>query len=241
MVISMKFVLSGAFGELSPVRDGRVHNGIDIAMPEGTELRSVCEGVVKRVVDYGNNNIGKGVIIQSNDGNYHIFGHMSKVTVHKGQTVHDGSFIGLSGNTGHSTGPHLHFGIQGMDGHFIDPTNYYDHLVALTGKHGAFENIYTTIIDNGTVNHHSYGGGDGGAVDSFMNHLSSDLSHWCAVKMHEFHDWFTWALPDIVGYIGIFAGLSIALFSIFNTKWVKRTIGGYTATLIGSLMYLTYN
>ncbi|MGG2024196.1 M23 family metallopeptidase [Gottfriedia sp. S16(2024)] len=232
----MKFRLSGAFGELSPVRDGRPHTGIDIAMPEGTELRSICEGVVQRVVDYGHNNIGKGVIIKGNDGNFYIYGHMSKIRVQKGTYVHDGSFIGLSGNTGHSTGPHLHFGIQAPNGHFIDPTSTFDHLVANSGNNSIGGALWERFKDV-----HGANGVKDNAVDKFMNHLATDLSHWCSVKMHEFHDWFTWALPDMVGYLALISALSIMLFSIVDTKWVKRTIGGFAAAFIAAVGYLTYN
>lgn len=231
----MKFRLSGAFGELSPVRDGRTHTGIDIAMPQGTELRSICEGVVQRVVDYGNNNIGKGVIIKSNDGTYHIFGHMSKVDVQKGTVLHEGSYIGLSGNTGHSTGPHLHFGIQAPDGHFIDPTSHFDQLVAASGNNSVASSLLERFKDVHGAN------GPDSAIDLFMNNISADLSHWFSVKAHEFHDWFTWALPDMMGYLALMAALSIMLFSIVDTKWVKRTIGGYGAALIAAVGYLSYN
>jgi murein DD-endopeptidase MepM/ murein hydrolase activator NlpD len=233
----MKFRLSGAFGELSPVREGRAHTGIDFAMPEGTELRSICEGVVQKIVDYGHKNIGKGVIIKGNDGNYYIYGHMSKVDVQKGTFVHDGSYIGLSGNTGHSTGPHLHFGMQAPDGHFIDPTSAFDHLVASSGNNSIASSLFERFKDV----HGAYGPDNGNAVDTFMNHLATDLSHWCAEKLHEFHDWFTLFLPDMMGYLALISALSIMLFSIVDTKWVKRTIGAYGAALIGAIGYLTYN
>jgi len=230
----MKFRLSGAFGELSPVREGRKHTGIDIAMPEGTELRSICEGVVERVVDYGNNNIGKGVIIRSSDGNYHIYGHMSKIGVQKGTVLHEGSYIGLSGNTGHSTGPHLHFGIQAPDGHFIDPTSCFDQLVAASGNNSIGHALFERFKE-------AHGANDKNAMDTFMDHLASDLSHWFSVKAHEFHDWFTFMLPDFMGYLALISALSIILFSIIDTKWVKRTIGGYGASLIAAVGYLSYN
>jgi hypothetical protein len=224
-VLTMKFRLSGAFGELAPVRN-HAHNGIDIPLPVGTELRSITDGVVERVVDYGNHNIGKGVIIRTDDGNFHIFGHMKEITVHKGQVVHEGSFLGVSGNTGHSTGPHLHFGIQAPDGHFIDPTSQFGHVTSLVGDikpHG----LLSKLTENSPA-------------DIFMDHLAKDFGHWFADKLHDFHVWFTFALPDIMGYVTLCSALGIMLFSMFNTKWVKRTIGLYCASLIGSFMYLTY-
>nr|WP_274362787.1 MULTISPECIES: M23 family metallopeptidase [unclassified Paenibacillus] len=130
----MKFKLTSPFGVFEEIRDGRAHNGIDLAMPEGTQLRSIVDGVVEKVVDYGAQNIGKGVIIRTDDGTQLIYGHMEKVSVRPGDHVDVGEFIGLSGNTGHSTGPHLHFGMM-KDGEYIDPTPLADTIAKMSGKH----------------------------------------------------------------------------------------------------------
>lgn len=99
------------------------HTGVDIAMPIGTPLKSIKQAVVERVMDYGNQNIGKGVVLKLSDGKEVIYGHLSEIHVKAGQIVKGGEIIGLSGNTGHSTGPHLHFAIKDH-GQFIDPTPY---------------------------------------------------------------------------------------------------------------------
>ena len=122
----MKFRVTSPYGAWEEIRE-HPHTGIDLAMPEGTPLRSIADAVVERVVDYGSYNIGKGVILRLPDGKEVIYGHMSKVTVYPGQHVSGGQLIGYSGNTGHSTGPHLHFGMK-EDGHFIDPTPYIQYL-----------------------------------------------------------------------------------------------------------------
>lgn len=128
----MKFKVTSPYGVLEEVRD-HAHNGIDLAMPEGTPLRSIAEGVVERVVDYGDINIGKGVIIRLEDGTRHIYGHLSKVEVKAGEHVNAGELIGISGNTGHSTGAHLHFGVW-KDGHFVDPTALAEKVSAYAGN-----------------------------------------------------------------------------------------------------------
>jgi len=103
------------------------HTGIDMAMESGTKLLSPADGVVERIVDYGSQNIGKGVIVKTENGDHLIFGHLSDNTqVHVGQTVHSGDLIGLSGNTGRSTGPHLHFGVKDTQNNFTDPAPYLD-------------------------------------------------------------------------------------------------------------------
>src|SRR5690606_20249261 len=73
------------------------------------------------VIDHGSEGLGKGVVIESTDGTQVVYGHLSRVTVKDGDRIDVGEVIGYSGNSGHSTGPHLHFGIK-HDGQWIDPT-----------------------------------------------------------------------------------------------------------------------
>jgi hypothetical protein len=130
----MKFRLTGNFGELSPVRDFKPHSGIDLAMPEGTTLRSVADGVVDRVYD-GTGLIGKGLSVKFPDGTRAIYGHMNEVKAHVGDRVNAGDIVGLSGNTGNSTGPHLHFGLKDANGSVLDPTPIADKLASISGDH----------------------------------------------------------------------------------------------------------
>jgi hypothetical protein len=127
----MKFKLSSEFGVMEEVRGNIPHSGIDLAMPEGTELRSIFNGIVEKVYD-GSGKIGEGVKIQTEDGQHLIYGHMSDVKVHVGDKIHEGDVIGLSGNTGLSTGPHLHFGMTDQSG-LIDPTPFADKVSSLSG------------------------------------------------------------------------------------------------------------
>lgn len=129
----MKFRLSGKFGEYAEVRGNAPHTGIDLAMPEGTQLRSLFNGTVEKVFDGGK--IGNGVSIKLDDGSANtIYGHMKQVNVHVGERVHSGELIGLSGNTGNSTGPHLHFGMKDSHGHFVDPTEHAEKLASISGS-----------------------------------------------------------------------------------------------------------
>lgn len=104
------------------------HTGIDINFPEGTPIHAIKSGVA-HVVDYGHKNIGKGVIIEHSDGSKDIYGHLSHFDVKEGQQIYAGEQIGLSGNTGHSTGAHLHFGMKDTHNHFVDPTHHYNAIV----------------------------------------------------------------------------------------------------------------
>ncbi|MGD6832594.1 M23 family metallopeptidase [Sutcliffiella halmapala] len=143
----MKFRLTSEYGVLEQIRNNKPHTGIDLAMPEGTELRSIGEAVVERVVDYGTANIGKGVILRLEDGSRAIYGHLSDIKVKAGQILHEGESIGFSGNTGHSSGPHLHFGLKDAQGHFVDPTPLASKLDSLSGP----QSMWDRFLENGQV------------------------------------------------------------------------------------------
>jgi murein DD-endopeptidase MepM/ murein hydrolase activator NlpD len=101
-------ITSGVGMRLDPI-DGqwRHHNGIDIAVPEGTPVRSVASGVV--VYAGFRSGYGWTVLVEHTNGIVSLCGHNSKISVENGQSVKQGDIIALSGNTGRSTGPHVHF------------------------------------------------------------------------------------------------------------------------------------
>lgn len=115
------YPISAGFGEIDSVHK-IPHKGIDIAMPEGIPLHSLAEGIVSRVNDEGMFSFGKSVRIRFNDGTEVIYGHLSKINVKAHEHVDAGQIIGFSGNTGHSTGPHLHLQLMSSNGQLIDPT-----------------------------------------------------------------------------------------------------------------------
>lgn len=166
----MKFRLSSPFGVLEEIRDGRVHTGIDLAMPEGTQLRSVVEGIAD-VVDYGSTNIGKGVIIQTEDGMRFIYGHLSKIAVKDGERVSVGEYIGNSGATGHSHGAHLHFGIK-QHGEYIDPTPLAERVAGMSGQQPWYKDPLRQLRDkiSGEV-HEAVDQAKHEAIDSMKEHI----------------------------------------------------------------------
>lgn len=101
-------ITSGVGVRVDPI-DGllRQHNGIDIAVPEGTRINSVADGTIT----FAGTRSGYGltVIINHGDNLVTIYGHNSKLTVEAGQSIRRGEQVAFSGNTGRSTGPHLHF------------------------------------------------------------------------------------------------------------------------------------
>ncbi len=95
------------------------HNGIDIGAPVGTPLLAAAKGTVLVAKNSGyNGGYGKMVIISHSNGTQTIYGHMNNVYVSNGQSVAQGEQIGESGNSGKSTGPHLHFEVRGAENPF---------------------------------------------------------------------------------------------------------------------------
>lgn len=88
-------------------RWGRPHSGIDIALKVGDPIHAAFDGVV-RLAKY-NGGYGNCIVIRHYNNLETLYGHLSKINVKVGQEVKAGDVIGLGGNTGRSTGPHLHF------------------------------------------------------------------------------------------------------------------------------------
>ncbi len=103
------------------MRWGRMHEGVDLAAPVGTPLYATADGVVSfagQQRGYGNI-----VIIQHGFGLETRYAHQSRLRVKKGQRVSRGERIGDMGNTGHSTGPHVHYEIR-LNGKPINPMTF---------------------------------------------------------------------------------------------------------------------
>lgn len=109
------FITRGIVGDSTPDES---HPGIDVAVPTGTIVRASGGGTVAQSgtdAEYG-----KYVLLQHPSGYESMYGHLSRVIVAQGQTVQPGDVIGLSGNTGRSTAPHLHFEVR-HGGRSVDP------------------------------------------------------------------------------------------------------------------------
>jgi len=121
----MKFVITSPFGAHESFRN-HAHNGIDIRMEEGTPLSAIKDGVI-RIANYEDANAGKTIFLEMEDGTTAIYGHLSEFIARNGDKVQAGDLIGYSGNTGFSTGEHLHFAIKD-NGAFVDPTSFVDQV-----------------------------------------------------------------------------------------------------------------
>lgn len=96
------------------------HNGIDIGVPVGTPIVSPLNGEVTSI--YHNPKGGNQLIITHDNGYQTGYAHLSSYNVYVGQKVTRGQKIAYSGNTGNSTGPHLHFTVK-KNGNPINPLN----------------------------------------------------------------------------------------------------------------------
>lgn len=97
------------------------HTGIDISNRIGTPIRATADGIVKFVGWL--EGYGKAIVIEHKFGYTTVYGHLSVFKVKRGQNVSRGDVIGLMGNTGTSTGPHLHYEVW-KDGKLQNPIRY---------------------------------------------------------------------------------------------------------------------
>lgn len=105
------------------MRNGKLHNGTDIAVSVGTPVKSPWRGTVSET--YTNSAGGKQIIINHPNGYRTGYAHLSEYRVSSGQKVRRGQVIALSGNTGGSTGPHLHFTLR-KNGQLVDPESKFN-------------------------------------------------------------------------------------------------------------------
>ncbi len=99
------------------------HTGMDFTAPTGTEIYATGDGTIEKAENEGNG-YGIHVVINHNYGYQTLYGHMSRVNVKPGQKVKRGEVIGYVGNTGTSSGPHVHYEVI-KNGEKINPVNFF--------------------------------------------------------------------------------------------------------------------
>ena len=129
-------------------RFGRNHKGVDLRCPLGDTVRSAFSGRV-RLTKYERNGYGFYVIVRHENGLETVYGHLSRFLVQPNQYVKAGQPIALSGSTGRSTGPHLHFETRFM-GYAINPEAIFDfeHRVTHTDTYTFRKSTYTQARSN---------------------------------------------------------------------------------------------
>jgi len=122
--VSTRHVITSGYGmrRHPTLGERRFHNGVDIAMPVGTPVHAASSAVVLQVGEDGVS--GRWVTLGHTGGLSTTYCHLSDVTVHEGQVIWAGTTVAHSGNTGRSTGPHLHWIVR-MNGRSLDPVAYH--------------------------------------------------------------------------------------------------------------------
>lgn len=120
-----QFFGNTAFATANPqVYSGKGHNGIDLRASIGTAVKASYEGTVKSVGDTDTRcagvSYGKWVLIEHPNNLATLYAHLSRINVQAGQRINAGELIGYSGNTGYTTGPHLHFAVFAAQGVRVD-------------------------------------------------------------------------------------------------------------------------
>lgn len=116
-------LITDGFGRRKDPITGRLafHRGLDISARRGSPVRAPADGIV--VFSGRNGGLGRVVRISHDFGFTTVYGHLDKITVEAGEEVHRGQQIGLLGNTGRSTGPHLHYEVH-LEGKAVNPLYY---------------------------------------------------------------------------------------------------------------------
>lgn len=104
-------------------RWGKLHGGIDVAAARGSIVVGATEGTVMLVGDQGA--YGHCVFVENNDGTVAWYAHLNESVVKVGDKITRGQIVGISGNTGRSTGPHLHFEMRTQQGIILDPEHFF--------------------------------------------------------------------------------------------------------------------
>ena len=104
-------------------RTMREHHGVDYLVPEGTAVFATADGIVKSLSEQ-NSSHGKSIVISHGNGYETSYSHLLDVRVDKGQSVKRGDIIALSGNSGLSFVPHLHYEVRYRDTR-VDPVHYF--------------------------------------------------------------------------------------------------------------------
>ncbi len=123
------------------------HNGMDFTAPLGTDVYATGDGVVSRIQrSRARTGFGNMIEIDHGFGYKTIYAHLEEILVQRGDTVKRGEVVGLVGNTGFSTAPHLHYEVR-KNNRPVDPINYYfkdlspeefDEMIRLSQQGGSF-------------------------------------------------------------------------------------------------------
>ena len=133
--VSPRWPLTSSFGDRThPTLGGRrFHAGVDVGVPTGTGIRAVLPGRVGCACE--DRVSGRHVVLEHGDALASVYCHASQLLVEEGEEVEQGQLVALSGSTGRSTGPHLHFGLR-IGRTWLDPVLVYRLRAAASSAEG---------------------------------------------------------------------------------------------------------
>ncbi len=115
---------SGYGWRIHPIyKTQKLHTGMDFTAPVGTEIYATGNGIIEKI-EFDGRGYGNNILINHGYGYETLYGHMSKMSVRPGQKISRGDLIGYVGNSGSSTGPHLHYEVR-KNGNPVNPVNFY--------------------------------------------------------------------------------------------------------------------
>jgi murein DD-endopeptidase MepM/ murein hydrolase activator NlpD len=151
MLPLQKFTITSGFGPRKPPKGpngfaSSQHNGLDLGVGINTDVFSPMNGVVKSI--YSNGAGGNQLIIEHEDGSRTGYAHLNGYKVKVGDNVSKGQVIALSGNTGNSNGPHLHFTYRNPSGDLVDPTRIFNFNIGSPKQKKSTGSLDPTITNN---------------------------------------------------------------------------------------------
>lgn len=217
------------------MRGGRLHAGVDFPTPSGTALTAVSAGSVVGRSSGGpaGNKLSLQTDMKGIVAGYH---HMSRFAAALGQQVAKGQVIGYSGNTGRSTGPHLHFSIK-KDGRYVNPTPYLNGAgsAGVGGMAGGLWNPFEGMIErftNGLKSKFSNAGKFLDITIGASKKLVTGAKDYVLDKMNVFDDARDMA-GDVIG--GAKAALGTARWSGVATRALQHT-GDFSTGNLSALL-----
>jgi len=120
-----RFRISSRYGmRMHPIlKEEKFHRGVDMAVPEGTPVKVTADGVIKGIENH-EKGFGKHIIVAHDEEYQTVYAQLSEFKVEVGQKVKMGDIVALSGNSGMSTAPHLHYEVV-RNGKRVDPELYF--------------------------------------------------------------------------------------------------------------------
>ena len=162
-------------------RRGRFHHGIDLRVWIGQSIYSAFDGKV-RVTGYDRYGYGYYVVVRHNNGLETLYGHLSSIKVEANNDVSAGDLIGLGGNTGRSTGPHLHFEFRYL-GNAINPTklvNFEEKTLLANSYMICKKTTYTELLSFQQAKYHIVKSGD--TLSSIARRYGTTVSRLCQLN-----------------------------------------------------------